>query len=250
MSQRDILLGESYPIQKVRRRVECFAQTGYPVLIFGERGAGKNLCAAQIHSASRWKGKPLSSVDCGALPGSLIESVLFGHERGAFTGAVHQVVGRLEEADGTSLFLDEIALLSLESQGRLLRFLEDNTIRRIGGKTDRVVQCRILAATNRDLKEAVETGRFLPDLYDRLNVLRITMPPLRNLPEDIPLLTQHFLARVPKRRRPTLSREAVRALQQYPFPGNVRELRNICCRLETFFGGSEIGTSEMGMVLE
>ncbi len=190
------------------------------------------------------------SVDCGALPASLIESVLFGHERGAFTGAVHQGVGRLEEADGTTLFLDEIALLSLEGQGRLLRFLEEGRIRRIGGKTDREINCRIIAATNRNLKDAVRSGRFLADLFDRLNVLRITMPSLAHRREDIPPLTDHFLSRISSTRKPRLSEEAFEVLCRYPFPGNVRELRNICCRLETFFPACEVGPMEINEILE
>lgn len=249
METNNGLLGRSAAIAEVRRRIAAVSATDYPVLIVGERGTGKNLCASQIHTASRWRGKPPISVDCGSLPTSLIESALFGHERGAFTGAVRRAVGRLEEADGTTLFLDEIALLSVEGQGRLLRFLEQNKIRRVGGQMDLLIHCRIVAATNRDLKAAVRSGRFLADLYDRLNVLQITIPPLRERQEDIPLLTDHFLSILPDSRKPILSREATSALKQYPFPGNVRELRNICCRLETFFGGKRVGATEVKRVL-
>jgi DNA-binding NtrC family response regulator len=243
------LLGKSAAIAEIRHFVGAVAATDYPVLVLGERGTGKNLCAFEIHAASHWRGKPLVSVDCGSLPASLIESVLFGHERGAFTGAVHRATGRLEEANGTTLFLDEIALLSLEGQGCLLRFLEDNKVRRVGGQADLLVRCRIVAATNRDLRVAVGSGQFLPDLYDRLNVLRITMPPLRQRREDVPLLADHFVSLFPEKRKPILSREAMSALKQHPFPGNVRELRNICCRLEAFFPGERVGTAEIKKVL-
>lgn len=234
---------------EIRQCIAAVAKTDHPVLILGERGTGKNLCASEIHAASRWRGRPPVSVDCASLPASLIESVLFGHERGAFTGAVRRVPGRLEEANETTLFLDEIALLPLEGQGRLLRFLEEGKIRRVGGQTDLIIRCRIVAATNRHLKAAVKSGQFLPDLYDRLNVLQINMPPLRARPEDIPLLAGHFLSLLPENRKPILSREGMSALKEYPFPGNVRELRNICYRLETFFPGERAGSAEIKRVL-
>ncbi len=249
MYERNQLMGISRVIAAVRDRVEAVARSRHPVLILGERGTGKNLCAAAIHDAGNRRGRPMVFIDCAALPGTLLESTLFGHERGAFTGAVNRVTGRLEEADGTSLFLDEIGLLSLESQGRLLRFLEEGTIRRIGGKIDMKIETRIIAATNRDLQQAPAERGFMMDLFDRLDVLRINMPPLRDRPEDIPILVEYFLSRLPGGQRPLLADSALRKLAEYAFPGNVRELRSLCNRLETFFPGKTVADQDIEQLI-
>ncbi len=249
MYEKNQLMGISRAMAAVRDRIEAVAGSHHPVLILGERGTGKNLCAAAIHAAGKRRGRPMVFIDCAALPGTLLESTLFGHERGAFTGAVNRVTGRLEEADGTSLFLDEIGLLSLESQGRLLRFLEEGKIRRIGGKIDMKVETRIIAATNRNLQQAAAEREFLIDLFDRLDVLRINMPPLRERPEDIPILIESFLTRLPDGQRPVLSDSALQRLTEYSFPGNARELRNLCRRLETFFPGEMVTDRDIAQLL-
>ena len=224
------IIGSSNALKYVLHRVQQVASTDATVLIQGETGTGKELIARAVHASSPRSGRPLIKVNCAALPASLIESELFGHEKGAFSGAVQKKLGRFEIAHETSIFLDEIGELPLELQSRLLRVLQDGELERVGGNTTIHVDVRVIAATNRDLKTEVENGRFREDLWFRLNVFPITVPPLRHRKDDIPLLTEHFVKLFSKRigkNFTALPNSALVALQRYPWPGNVRELQNI-----------------------
>jgi DNA-binding NtrC family response regulator len=199
------------------------------VLIAGETGTGKELIAQAIHQLSGRGRNPFITVHCAALPATLLESELFGHERGAFTGATERRIGRFESADGGTLFLDEIGEISLTTQVKLLRFLETRTFDRIGSSKPISVDVRLIAATNRELEEMVKEGTFREDLFFRLNVVQVRMPPLRERKEDIPLLLGHFLAQFAKENGiepPVFEPGAMRCLTAYPWPGNIRELRN------------------------
>jgi PAS domain S-box-containing protein len=226
----DEIVGQSPALLAVLEKVSRVAATDATVLITGETGTGKELIARAIHSHSRRAAKPLIKLNCAALPAGLVESELFGHEKGAFTGAIARRIGRFELADGGSLFLDEASELPLETQAKLLRVLQEREIERVGGGAALPVDVRIIAATNRDLLKAVRDQGFREDLYYRLSVFPIALPPLRDRAEDIPLLVQFlvnkFAARVGKR-IDGVSREAVRRLIAYPWPGNVRELENV-----------------------
>jgi transcriptional regulator with PAS, ATPase and Fis domain len=226
----DEIVGTSAALARVVHGVEQVAAADSPVLIFGETGTGKDLLARVIHERSRRKHRPLVTVNCAALPDALIESELFGYEKGAFTGAVARTLGRFEAADGGSILLDEIGEMPLNAQAKLLRVLEGGTFERLGSSRTVRVDVRVLAATNRDLEREVREGRFRPDLFYRLNVFPVTLPPLRERPEDVPLLVWHFInakqgalgrsiARVPDR--------LMRAFENYAWPGNVRELENV-----------------------
>jgi transcriptional regulator with PAS, ATPase and Fis domain len=199
------------------------------VLIRGETGTGKGLVASAIHYASPRAGKPFVEINCAAIPEQLLESELFGHEKGAFTGALSQKKGRFEAADGGTVFLDEIGELSAGCQAKVLRLIEERRFERVGGTRSFEVDVRILAATNRDLAKAVSEGAFREDLYWRLDVLHIELPPLRDRPEDVPLLADYFLRQLISARniQLELSPEACEALQQHSWPGNVRQLRNV-----------------------
>lgn len=225
------VIGESEPMHRIKTLVRKVATSpGSTVLITGESGTGKDLIAKVIHYASSRAARPFLNITCSALPETLLESELFGHERGAFTDARQQKRGLLEQADDGTVFLDEIGEMTPGLQAKLLRFLEEKTFRRVGGMADVHVDVRVVAATNRQLEEAVRSGKFRDDLYYRLNVLRIEVPPLRDRGGDIGLLAQHFVegfAREFKRRVPGLSPDAVRRLESYAWPGNVRELRNL-----------------------
>lgn len=226
------LLGESARMAELRKTLERYARTPFDVLITGPRGAGKELAAREIHDRSARKSGPFIAVDCGALPESLIESELFGHEAGSFTGASAERPGLIEMAHDGTLLLDEIGNLALGAQAGLLRFLEDRRVRRVGGRAWRPVDVRILAATNHELERSIREKAFLPDLYDRLNVLRVEMPPLDDHREDIPTLAATFLRRISAelRRDLSLNDEALVWLKRRAYPGNVRELRNLLCR--------------------
>jgi two-component system, NtrC family, response regulator AtoC len=218
-------------------RVAPFPST---VLITGESGSGKEAIARAIHKASPRAQKPFVAVNCGAIPENLLESELFGHEKGAFTGADRARVGVFEEADGGTLFLDEIGELGQTLQVKLLRVLQERTIRRVGGTGERSVDVRVLTATARDLVEEVKGGRFRDDLYYRINVVQVHVPPLRTRPEDIPPLAQHFLERHARRLGipvPPLPPELLPVLASYPWPGNVRELENALERTLVVSGG-------------
>ncbi len=225
------LVGRSPAMQKIIQSVEKVAETeSATVLLEGESGTGKDLVARAIHAQSRRRNRPFLEINCTALPEHLLESEMFGHERGAFTDARERKRGLAEIADGGSLLLDEIGDMPAGAQVKLLRFLEDSKFRRVGGTTDIVVDVRIIAATNRNLDKAIEERTFRSDLYYRLKVVPIYLPPLRERPEDIIPLALYFveqLARDLKREMPTLTSAALEVLQAYPWPGNARELRNV-----------------------
>jgi formate hydrogenlyase transcriptional activator len=224
------MVGKSNALREVMRLAETVAQTSSSVLITGETGTGKELLARAIHEMSARRDKPFVRVNCAALPHGLVESELFGHERGAFTGASQRRQGRFELADGGTLFLDEIGQLPLEAQSKLLRVLQDGHVDRVGGRQPVSVDVRILAATNTELIPAIEAGLFRSDLFYRLNVFPITVPPLRERPEDICLLARYFVEQYRlKLKRPCrdISDESLARLVRYSWPGNVRELQNV-----------------------
>src|SRR5476651_1625941 len=225
------ILGNSAELKQVIDRVKLVAPSKATILIDGESGTGKELIAQAIHQVSPRARAPFVAVHCAALSESLLESEIFGHERGSFTGATERRIGRFEAADGGTLFLDEIGEISASTQVKLLRFLETKSIERVGGSKPLELDVRLVAATNRNLEQLVRDGKFREDLFFRLNVVRLTMPPLRERAEDIPLLLAHFIKifsdenGVPPL---TLEAGAVRTLQAYAWPGNIRELRNFC----------------------
>ncbi|RUL89072.1 sigma-54-dependent transcriptional regulator [Tautonia sociabilis] len=223
------LLGTSPGMREVFRRVERVASANCNVLITGETGTGKELVAQALHHADATRTGPIIAVNCAALPEPLLESELFGHERGAFTGADRRKQGRFELAEGGTLFLDEIGELPLGVQAKLLRVLQDGTFERVGGSETLQVNSRILAATNVDLQRAVDEGRFREDLFFRLNVVTVALPPLRDRIEDLPLLVDHFLDRLRERGYPekSFSRDALSRMARYDWPGNVRELEHL-----------------------
>lgn len=227
------ILGESPEIEKVRERVEKVAKSDVRVLILGEPGTGKELVAESIHALSSRAAAPLVKINCCALPESLIESELFGHERGAFTGAHEKRIGKFEQADGGVLFLDEIGEMPYTAQAKLLRVLQTGELQRVGGRKTITVNVRVVAATNRNLKDAVAGGQFRDDLYHRLAVVCLTTPPLRARPQDAPLIAQAFLSNS-SRPLMRLSPSASKSLRAYQWPGNVRELKNVSERLEVF----------------
>jgi transcriptional regulator with GAF, ATPase, and Fis domain len=237
------MVGRSVALREVWRLVERIAPQAQPVLVLGETGTGKELVARALHSLGPRRGAPMVSVDCGALPEPLFESELFGHVRGGFTGAVDAAPGLFRAAHGGTLFLDEVGELALRPQAKLLRALESGEVRPVGGTATVRVDVRVIAATNRELEALVREGRFRADLFYRLNVLPIRLPPLRERPEDIPLLLSEFLSRTPGGPEKTFSKGALSRLLDYAWPGNVRELLNEVARLAAF-PGSEV-TAEM-----
>jgi two-component system nitrogen regulation response regulator NtrX len=246
------LIGETPTMNRVRDLVRKVAPTDARVLVTGESGTGKELAAAAIHGLSKRMGGPFIRVNSAAIPRDLVESEMFGHERGAFTGATERRRGRFELASGGTLFLDEVADLGPEAQAKLLRALETGEVERVGGAGPIEVNVRVIAATNRDLHEECKAGRFREDLLFRLEVVPIRMPPLRERLEDVPLLVDHALQRLRRRqgiRAPRFSREAVTALQRYAWPGNVRELLNLVERLSILTPGPEVQPADVGAVL-
>jgi DNA-binding NtrC family response regulator len=242
------LIGQSEPIGEVLLKVEQIAPVSSTVIIEGESGTGKELVAQAIHKLSPRRGKPFIAVNAGALPETLIESELFGHEKGAFTGAAERRIGRFELADEGTLFLDEIGEIPPSTQVKLLRVLEERKLTRVGGTTPIAINVRVVAATNRPLRESMEEGRFRADLYYRLNVLSIYMPPLRERPEDIPLLVRRFIKEFSSqhdRKFHGISAEAMQILMSYPWPGNVRELRNLVESMVVLAPGREIGPDDI-----
>jgi DNA-binding NtrC family response regulator len=242
------LYGESEGIREVLVKIEQMAPVSSTVLIEGESGTGKELVAHGIHVLSPRKGKPFIPVNVGALPETLLESELFGHEKGAFTGAAERRLGRFELADTGTLFLDEIGEIPLGTQVKLLRVLESREFLRLGGTTPIRVDVRVVAATNRPLRQHVEEGTFRTDLYYRLNVLNIYLPPLRERREDVPLLVRRFVrefAREHDRPFPGISAEAMSLLVAYPWPGNVRELRNLIESMVVLSPGREVGPDDL-----
>ncbi|HYY97359.1 MAG TPA: sigma-54 dependent transcriptional regulator [Pyrinomonadaceae bacterium] len=237
------LVGTSDPMRQIYALIEQVAPSSASVLITGESGTGKELVARTIHNLSPRKNAGFVAINCSAIPETLMESELFGHERGAFTGAATRRLGCFEIANGGTLLLDEISEMPVALQAKLLRVLEDRKIRRLGGSNEVPVDVRVLAATNRDPGEAVSEGTFREDLLYRLNVIAIDLPPLRQRKEDIPLLAQHLVAQLAERhQRPArfLSAAAVEALQSHTWPGNVRELRNIIERAVIICSGETI----------
>ena len=227
------MVGTSAPMREVLALVEQVAPTDATVLLRGETGTGKELVARALHRRSRRAERPFVAVNCTAIPKDLMESEFFGHERGAFTGAAARRIGRFEQADGSTLFLDEVGDLDLAIQAKLLRVLQEQEITRVGGQAPIRVDVRIVAATNRDLEALVREGRFRDDLYYRLNVIPLRLPPLRERPGDLPELLQHFLASFAGRYGrpvPVPPPDLLAAARAYPWPGNVRELRNLCER--------------------
>jgi len=234
-------VGRSDVIRGILKQVEQVANTGSTVLIQGETGTGKELVARAIHDLSPRRERALVKVNCAALPSTLIESELFGREKGAFTGALSTQTGRFEVADGSTIFLDEVGELSLEVQAKLLRVLQEGEFERLGSSKTTKVDARVVAATNRDLEEAVRQGQFRSDLYYRLNVFPILVPPLREHPEDIPPLTWHFLSELGERmgkRVDTIPKRSMEAMTAYAWPGNVRELMNVVERAMILAKGS------------
>ena len=236
------LIGKSAPMREVFARVARVAPSNCTVLVAGETGTGKELVAQAIHYNDTSRRGPLVAVNCAAIPESLLESEFFGHERGAFTGADRQKKGRFEQAEGGTLMLDEIAALPLAMQAKLLRVLQDGTFERVGGGAMIQADCRVVAASNVDLAEAVAAGQFREDLYYRLNVVTIELPPLRERLEDLPLLVDHFLERLRERRFPakTIARETLARLARYDWPGNVRELEHVVEQMVVTTAGDEI----------
>jgi len=234
LSKKFDMVGNSPALSRVKDTIEKVAPTDARVLITGQNGTGKELVAHWIHQKSRRIEAPYVAVNCAAIPSELIESELFGHEKGAFTSAHKQRVGKFEQAQGGTIFLDEIGDMSLSAQSKVLRALQENVINRVGSDKDIKVDVRVLAATNKDLKKEIESGRFREDLYHRLSVILIQVPPLKERKEDIPLLIEKFLGDIsqengnaPKKIHP----EAVKKLQESPWTGNIRELRNVVERL-------------------
>lgn len=241
------ILGESEGIVRVREMIERVASLDVRVLVTGPSGSGKELVARWIHLKSNRAKGPFVDVNCAAIPAELIESELFGHEKGAFTHAIKQHMGRFEEAHGGTLFLDEVGDMPLAAQAKVLRVIEEGKIRRVGGEKDIPVNVRLIAATNKDLPAEIKAGRFREDLYHRLSVVVIAMPPLRERVEDIPILAQAFLEEIlleyklpPKIFTPA----ALEVLKRLPWPGNVRELRNAVERL-VIFSGNEITAEDV-----
>jgi two-component system, NtrC family, nitrogen regulation response regulator NtrX len=242
------MIGESYAMSKLREQVAMAAPTNGRVLIIGENGTGKELVARNIHSLSRRRTAPFVEVNCAAIPEELIESELFGHVRGAFTGAVADRRGKFEAAHGGTIFLDEIGDMSLKTQAKVLRVLQEQVMEPVGGSTRIRVDARVLAATNKDLPAEIRGGRFREDLYFRLNVVPIFVPPLRERTEDVALLADHFMAMLGReygRRAKTFDPDAVEALRRYPWPGNVRELRNLVERLMIMVPGDRVSSRDL-----
>ncbi len=228
------IVGESDAIQNVKQTIEKVAPTDARVMITGPNGSGKELVARWIHEKSARNGGPLIEVNCAAIPSELIESELFGHEKGSFTSAVKQRIGKFEQANGGTLFLDEIGDMSLSAQSKVLRALQENKITRVGGDKEISVNVRIIAATNKDLKQEIQNNNFREDLYHRISVILIHVPPLKDRKEDIPLLVNKFLDDIAAEygsARTNITESALHELQQYEWTGNIRELRNVVERL-------------------
>jgi DNA-binding NtrC family response regulator len=242
------MIGKSEAMQSVFREIESVAQSNASVIITGESGTGKELVARAIHANSARKFFPLVSVHCGSLTESLLESELFGHEKGAFTGAVYNRKGRFEMADSGTIFLDEIATISPKMQVELLRVLETKSFVRVGGNKEISSDFRVICATNRDLKTMVEKGLFREDLFYRLNVVNINVPPLRERIEDIPMLAEHFIKKYcTSMNRPlmTIDTSALKRLEEFPFPGNIRELENMIERAIVVGKGKKISLRDL-----
>ncbi len=247
------LIGESEAIRDIKDTIERVAPTEARVLISGENGTGKELVAKWIHYRSERSDEPLVEVNCAAIPKDLIESELFGHEKGSFTGATQQRIGKFEQAHEGTLFLDEVGDMSLSAQAKVLRVLEESKIERVGGEHSIPVDVRVIAATNKNLMEEIEEGTFREDLYHRIGVILIDVPPLRERREDIPLLTEHVAQRVAQRNGlppKTFSEEALQRLKRYEWRGNVRELYNVIERLLILVDKETIDSSDVDQFVQ
>jgi two-component system, NtrC family, nitrogen regulation response regulator NtrX len=245
------MVGESRLVGQLREQIAMAAPTNGRVLIYGENGTGKELVARTLHTLSHRRAGPFVEVNCAAIPEELIESELFGHVRGAFTGAVADRRGKFEVADGGTLFLDEIGDMSLKTQAKVLRVLQEQTLESVGGSTRIRVDVRVIAATNKDLQAEIRAGQFREDLYFRLSVIPIFVPPLRERPEDIPALADHFMAEFASeygRRLKSFDPAATVVLQSYGWPGNVRELRNVIERLMIMVPGEAISAADLSFL--
>ncbi|MDP2754018.1 MAG: sigma-54 dependent transcriptional regulator [Nitrospirota bacterium] len=238
------IIGQSPKMQEMFKLIPRIAQSNSNVLIIGESGSGKELVATALHNLSYRKDKNLITINCAAFSEGLLESELFGHMKGAFTGAMYNKQGLFEIADGGSVFLDEIGEMPISLQAKLLRVIENGTFRRVGGTTDIKVDVRVISATNKDIKEEVTSGRFREDLFYRLNVVPVNIPPLRDRKEDIPLLVDHFLKKASNHTK-RITPEAMRILIEYPWKGNVRELENIIERTVLLTDKEDITPAEL-----
>ena len=242
------LVGQSQVMVALKQEIQRVAQSDAKILITGESGVGKELVAMSVHAQSPRSERPFVTVNCAGLPETLLESELFGHVKGSFTGAYRDKPGMLEKADEGTIFLDEIGEMSLRMQGMLLRFLETGELQKVGAdRVGRRIDVRVIAATNRALSDMVAQGLFREDLYYRVNVINIHVPPLRDRPEDIPLLVDHFFENMGRNNgaRPEVTPEAYAALAEYPWPGNVRELANVIERILVSGCGPEIGADDV-----
>jgi two-component system nitrogen regulation response regulator NtrX len=247
------LVGQSPAMQQLRQLIETAGPTNSRVLIGGENGTGKELVARAIHEHSARADKPFVAVNCAAIPETLIESELFGHEKGSFSGATSMKRGQFEQADGGTLFLDEIGDMSLSTQAKVLRALQEQQFTRVGGTRLMKVDVRVLAASNKDLLKEIEKGTFRDDLFYRLNVVPIVVPPLRERREDIPLLVRHFMkvhSEEQGLRMKDVSPDAMSVFQQYDWPGNIRELGNLVERLMIMVPGNVIDATQAGLALQ
>jgi len=240
------LLGRSRQMDEIRRLIAKLARNQAPVLISGESGTGKELAARSVHELGPRRGQPFVPVNCGAIPADLVESELFGHRRGSFTGAVSDKQGLFQAAQGGTLFLDEIADLPMPMQVKLLRAIQQKSVRPVGAEREMPVDVRIISASHRNLADEVERGAFRQDLYYRVNVIELNIPPLRQRPDDIPVLAEHILDRIAGGDTPMhLSDDAVHALTRYPFPGNVRELENVLERATALADGDVLTRDDL-----
>jgi two-component system response regulator AtoC len=242
-----MIFGQSHAMQVLRQKVDKIASTGVPVLIQGDNGTGKGVLAYYLHSHSTLSAGPFAKVNCAAIPGALLESELFGYEKGAFTGAYTSKQGRVELADGGTLFLDGIDDIDMGLQAKLLQLLQDSQFSRVGGREDIKVQIRVICATNRPLEREIALGRFRQDLYYRINVVNLELPPLRNRVEDIPELAAYFLHRYQKRHNTPvreISAGLMKLLEKHPWPGNIRELQNLIERY-VILGSDEAVSAEL-----
>ena len=251
VDRRLAMVGESYVMQQLREQIAMAAPTNGRVLIYGENGTGKELVARSVHGMSRRRNGPFIEVNCAAIPEELIESELFGHMKGAFTGALSDRRGKFELADGGTLFLDEIGDMSLKTQAKVLRALQEQVVEPVGGAASVRVDVRVLAATNKELPAEIRLGRFREDLYFRLNVIPIFVPPLRDRPDDILLLAQHFMTELSReygRRPKQFDAGAAAGLRSCRWPGNVRELRNVVERMMIMVPGDTIRLSDLSFL--
>ena len=247
------MTGKSLPIEKLRQQISQYANAPFPVLIEGESGSGKELVAASLHRMSQRASKPFLALNCAAISPTLVEPTLFGYSKGSFTGATTSRSGYFEDAKDSTLFLDEIGELPLELQAKLLRVLENGEYQRVGETQNRVSNARVIAATNRDMRQEIRNGRFRADLYHRLSVFTISVPPLRELSDDKRLLLSHFsdfYARQAAVKAFDLDAKATDLWLEYSFPGNVRELRNIVIRLTTKYAGQQVNVEQLQAELD